>query len=79
MVEKPSENMIKYVIPENLANQKDRTLFNPIVGSKSGAVFTLTRFQSPPPQTVREVFPHTAFRQPSSWGIQGLDPHNPLW
>ena len=29
MVEKPSEIMMKPVIPENLANQKDGTLFNP--------------------------------------------------
>jgi len=29
MVEKPSEIMMKSVIPENLANQKDGTLFNP--------------------------------------------------
>jgi hypothetical protein len=29
MVEKPSEIMMKPVIPENLANPKDGTLFNP--------------------------------------------------
>jgi hypothetical protein len=29
MVEKPSEIKIKQVIPKNLANQKDGTLFNP--------------------------------------------------
>jgi hypothetical protein len=29
MVEKPSEIMMKQVIPENLAHQKDGTLFNP--------------------------------------------------
>jgi hypothetical protein len=35
------------------------------------------RFQPPPRQTVREVLPHTAFRQPSSWRVQGLVPHIP--
>jgi len=29
MVEKPSEILMKQVIPENLANEKDGTLFNP--------------------------------------------------
>jgi hypothetical protein len=33
-------------------------------------IFYQTRFQPPPPQTVREVFPHTAFRQPSSCDFQ---------
>jgi len=35
------------------------------------------RFQPPPRQTVREVLPHTAFRQPSPWSFQGLVPHIP--
>jgi len=34
-------------------------------------------FHPLPHQTVREVLPHTAYRQPSSWGIRDLDSTDP--
>ena len=41
------------------------------VGSRDGATNRSSGFHPLPHQTVREVLPHTAFRQPSSSGIQG--------
>ena len=51
-----------------------------LVGSRSGAVFTFrqTRFLPPPPQTVHEVFPHTAYRPPSPSGFREVPPQYPL-
>jgi hypothetical protein len=36
-------------------------------------------FHPLPHRTGHEVFPHPALRQPSSWGIQGLTAHIPVW
>src|SRR6266508_1997669 len=48
-----------------------------MVGSRSGTLDRNPGFHPLPPLAVREVLPHTAFRQPSAHGIQGLTPHLP--
>src|SRR5262245_50023820 len=50
----------------------------PLVGSRSGAWDRDPGFHPLPPQTVRAVLLHTAFRQPSPYGVHVSDARRPL-
>jgi len=60
----------------NALGQREEVL-RPLVGSRDGAWDASPGFHPLPPRTVHEVFPHTALRQPSSWGVQGYALHTP--